>query len=77
MAQAKIKQARIAAAHDGVAELIVSIEYENGGISEISLDEMAGAALMKSCEAETLEDLTGQSWETVREALQVSYNRYQ
>ena len=75
--QATIKQARLAAAHDGVVELIVCLEYENGGTSEISLDQVAGAALMKLCAANSLGELTGKSWETVREALQASYNRFQ
>lgn len=77
IAPATISSARVAAAHDGVAELVVRIEYENGGASEVSLDPVAGAALMRSCAAETLDDLTGKSWEKVREALQISYNRYQ
>ncbi len=77
MSQAIIKQARLAAAHDGVAELIVCLEYANGGTSEISLDQTAGAALMELCAAKSLAELTGQSWEHVREALQISYNRFQ
>ena len=77
MSQATIKQARLAAAHDGEAELIVCLEYANGGTSEISLDQIAGAALMELCSANSLAELTGQSWERVKEALQVSYNRFQ
>ncbi len=77
MSQATIKQARLAAAHDGEAELIVCLEYANGGTSEISLDQTAGAALMELCAANSLAELTGQSWERVKEALQVSYNRFQ
>ena len=74
--QAKVKTARVAAAHEGVAELIVCIEYPNGGTTEVTLDQMASAALMKSCGAETLADVKGCSWEQVRDALQVSYNRF-
>ena len=74
---ARIKDARVAAAHEGVAELIVRMEYDNGGISEVSLDVMATAALMQSCDAGTVADLVGQPWDKVRDALQVSYNRYQ
>ena len=51
-------------------------EYDNGGTSEVGLDQAATAALMTSCDADTLEDLLGQPWEKVRDALQVSYNRY-
>ncbi|MFP6807235.1 MAG: hypothetical protein VB957_08640 [Pseudomonadales bacterium] len=71
-----IESVRVAAAHDGDAELIVSIRYDNGGISEVTLDQIASAALMKSCEASTMEELHGHSWEKIREALQLSYNRY-
>lgn len=77
MPGATIKSARIAAAHEGVAELVVCIEYDNGGTTEIALDQMASSALMSSCNAETLDDIKGAPWEKVRDALQVSYNRYQ
>ena len=77
MAGATIKDARVAAAHEGVAELVVSIEYDNGGTTEVALDQMATSALMKSCSAETIEDIKGHPWEKVRDALQISYNRYQ
>ena len=76
MTAAKIKDVRIAAAHQGIAELIVTVEYDNGGVSEIALDQIASGALMRSCHAESAEDLIGQSWELVRDALQVSYNRF-
>ena len=76
MTAAKIKDVRIAAAHEGIAELIVTVEYDNGGISEIALDQVATGALMQSCQADSAEDLIGQSWELVRDALQVSYNRF-
>jgi hypothetical protein len=67
----------VAAAHEGIAELVVSIEYENGGTAEVALDQMATSALMDSCNASSIEDVKGQSWDKVRDALQVSYNRYQ
>lgn len=73
---ARIKDARVAAAHEGIAELVVQIEYDNGGVSEIALDQMATSALMKSCAAEDIEQIKGHSWDKVRDALQVSYNRY-
>lgn len=76
MGSATIKDVRIAAAHEGIAELIVLIEYDNGGTSEVTLDEMATRALMTACNAETIDDIKGQPWEHVRDALQVSYNRY-
>ena len=77
MTGAVIKSARVAAAHDGDAELIVNISYENGGTSEIALDQVASTALMENCKVTNLDDLEGHSWEKIREALQVSYNRFQ
>ncbi len=77
MANATIKEARVAAAHEGIAELIVSIEYDNGSTTDIPLDQMATSALLKSCDAQTIEDIKGHPWEKVRDALQVSFNRYQ
>lgn len=72
-----IKEVRVAAAHEGIAELIVQIEYANGGTTDVALDQMATSALMKACDAHAIEDVKGAPWEKVRDALQVSYNRYQ
>lgn len=77
MNSARIVSARIAAAHDGTAELVVTLGYENGGAAEVTLDEAAGAALMQACQAADLQGLVGHSWERVREALTAAYNRYQ
>ena len=77
MESAIIRDVRVAAAHEGIAELVVSIEYQNGGTTEVALDQMATSALMDSCNASSIEDVKGQSWDKVRDALQVSYNRYQ
>ena len=77
MGAATIIDVRVAAAHEGIAELIVSIEYENGGTTEVALDQLATSALMDSCNAISIEDIKGQPWDKVRDALQVSYNRYQ
>ena len=76
MESAIIRDVRVAAAHEGIAELVVSIEYENGGTTEVALDQMATSALMDSCNASSIEDVKGQSWDKVRDALQFSYNRY-
>ena len=76
MATAVISAVRVAAAHDGVAELVVVLSHGNGGRSEVSLDEMAAAALFRACGASTASDLVGHGWEKVQEALGVSWNRY-
>ena len=73
---AKIKQARVAAAHEGVAEMIVTIEYENGGMTDVALDRSAVDSLLTNTNATGLEDLIGISWEQVRDALSASFNRF-
>jgi len=73
---ATITSARVAAAHEGSAELIVAILYSNGGISEIALDDLATEKLMQSCNATSLDGLNGHSWKKVQAALSASYNRY-
>lgn len=70
-----ITNVRLAAAHEGVAEIVVSLTYDNGGRSEVALDHVAGARLMESCGASQVEDLIGRGWEHVRDALTGAYNR--
>ena len=72
-----ITNVRIAAAHEGTAELIVTLGFDQGGQSEVALDRHASEALLRSCNASSMEDLIGRSWEQVRDALSSSYNRYQ
>jgi hypothetical protein len=74
--EAVISDVRVAAAHDGVAELVVTLRHGNGGISEVNLDQLAAAALFRACHASTTEELMGHGWEKVREALGVSWNRF-
>jgi len=73
---AVISGARVAAAHEGHAQLVVGIRYSNGGSSEIALDAAAASALMQSCNATTLEQLNGQSWQKVQAALIESHKIY-
>ncbi len=77
MSLPRICSVRVTAAHEGVAELVVDIEYETGGKSEVALDHIASQALMDSTGATTADELIGHSWEHVRDALGVSWNRYQ
>ncbi len=76
MSGAAIKRVEVAAAHDGDAELIVVLSFENGGESLVSLDEYAARALLASCNAQTPDDLIGAGWEHVRDALVASSNRF-
>jgi hypothetical protein len=73
---ATIKRVEVAAAHDGDAELIVVLSFENGGESLVALDEFAARALLASCDAQMPDDLIGTGWERVRDALVASSNRF-
>lgn len=65
----QITGARIGAAHDGVAELIITIGYDNGGRSEVALDADASHRLMSECGAKEMDELVGQDWRKLRDAL--------
>lgn len=74
--EATIAAVRIAAAHEGVAELVVTLAHANGGRSEVALDPLATSALMDACNATHHEQLIGHGWQKVRDALSVSWNRF-
>ncbi len=76
MSGAIIDDVEVTAAHDGVAELKLTLRHANGGVSPITLDEIATGALMKACDTDNPAGLIGQSWEKVRDALNHSWNRY-
>ena len=75
--EAVISRARVGAAHEGVAELVVMLTHGNGGQSEVALDHLAAAALLKACNTSDPDQLIGESWQKVRDALGVSWNRFQ
>ena len=76
MGGAVISRVQVAAAHDGEAELVVVLRFENGGETRVALDEYAVRHLIEACGAESADALVGQSWEMVRDALAASSNRY-
>ena len=76
MSQAVISAVQIAAAHDGDAELLVTLRYGNGGETLVTLDEFAVRHLLQTCQASQPDDLVGASWEHVRDALAASSDRY-
>jgi hypothetical protein len=76
MTAATISHVEIAAAHDGEAELVVTLSFENGGRSQVTLDEYGARQLLDSCAASNADDLIGASWEKVRDALVASSSRY-
>lgn len=75
-AEATIGAVRLAAAHEGVAELIVELAHPNGGRSEVALDHLSTNALLKSCAAGHPDELIGHTWSKVRDAMAVSWNRF-
>jgi hypothetical protein len=76
MSGAVISRVELAAAHDGDAELNVTLQYENGGQTLVALDEYAVRILMDSCGATTPDALIGQGWHHVRDALEAASNRF-
>ena len=73
---ATISRVRMAAAHEGTAELVISVVYENGGTTDVPLDRYASEVLLQACKVDQPDQLIGKSWAVVRDALKVSYNRY-
>jgi hypothetical protein len=73
MSDAVIIAATIGAAHEGKAELVVTLRHDNGGLSEIPLDEGTAALLLDQCGAQCIEELTGCGWQQVRDAIVRSF----
>ena len=71
---AVISDVRLAAAHEGVAEIVVSLTFNNGGQSQVALEHIAGARLMQNCGAARVDELIGQGWEHVRAAPAGAHN---
>ena len=63
--EAVIVGVEIAAGHDGTAEMVVSIQYENGVVAPVVLDQDTGLGLMQACGAASLDGLIGRSWREI------------
>ena len=74
MTETVIDRVRIAAAHDGVAELVVVLRHANGGLSEVALDHRGASALLQAAGVVSADELPGVSWTLVRDALTESWN---
>lgn len=55
----------ITAGHDGTAEMVVSIQYENGVVAPVVLDQQTGLDLMQACGAGSLDALVGRTWREI------------
>jgi hypothetical protein len=64
-----IVSAALAGGHDGLPDLVLHIRYENGALGNVTIDNGAGFRLMKRCGAHQIEQLAGQSWREIRNAL--------
>jgi hypothetical protein len=76
MSGAVISRVQLGAAHDGAAELVLTLRFDNGGETLIALDGPAADHLMTACAAKDADALLGQGWEQVRDALDASSNRF-
>lgn len=61
--------AEIGAGHDGNAELLVRLRYENGVVGTVTLDGKVGLALIKACGIDDIGQLAGHSWRKILEGL--------
>jgi hypothetical protein len=69
-AEAVIVGAEIAAGHDGAADLLISIRYGNGAISQVALDADTGFAILQSGSVADLAGLIGRSWTEISKGLE-------
>lgn len=60
---ARIERALVTPGHDGSAELLLRIRYENGALGTVTLGADAAARLLDRCGADTLEQLVGEPWQ--------------
>ena len=67
MSEAVIVSAEIAAGHDGEADLIVRVRYENGVVAPVTIDAETAMKLMSACGVSHINDLAGQPWRKVLE----------
>lgn len=61
----RIVAAELAAAHDGEAELVITLQFPGAGISQIRLDADAGDRLLRTCRVADIGGLVGHSWEAI------------
>ena len=67
--EATIVGAEIAGGHDGTAEMVVSIRYENGVTGSVTLDADTGFSIMQACGAADLAALIGRPWREISKGL--------
>ena len=72
--EAVISSVQLGAAHEGHAELLITLlTYPTGGQTVIPLDPTSCAHLMDLAGASQVEDLIGTTWQLVRDAIQAAH----
>ena len=71
--EAVISSVQLGAAHEGHAELLITLTYPTGGQTVVPLDPMSCAHLMDLADASQLEELIGTTWQLVRDAIQAAH----
>jgi hypothetical protein len=64
-----ISGAVVTPGHDGEAQLLVHVRYENGATGCVTLGPEQARRLMERCRVERAEDLCGVSWEQLLDPL--------
>ena len=59
----------VAPGHDGQAQLVVRVRYENGALGSVTLEAHRARRLMEACAAESAEDLRGEPWQRLLDLL--------
>ena len=67
MSEAVIVRAEIGAGHDGEADLVVHVRYENGVVAPVTLDPDTALKLMSACGVADIDKLAGHAWRKVLE----------
>jgi len=65
--EAVIVGAEIGAGHDGAAELVLTVRYQNGVEAPVVLDAATALTLMSNCGVASIEELAGKPWQNVLE----------
>ncbi|WP_420452978.1 hypothetical protein [Ilumatobacter sp.] len=64
-----IARAEVVAGHDGRAEVLVEVAYDNGGTAVISLEQEACLASLDEAGVASITELVGRPWTAVLPAL--------
>ncbi len=68
-----ISRVQLGAAHEGHAELLITLTYPKGGQTVVPLDPTSCAHLMDLAGASQVEELIGTTWQLVRDAIQAAH----